>query len=436
MASGTALIFSLVLVAWAIWMRALTGTWLHPGSFFALWWCFAGIVPMLLAPAELVGPNVILWLVVASIAVSAGAIAGNGGTKTRRLVAPAPATRFELKIFGLVLIVAILLGMISNIVFILGSGIPLSDVLDVSKLVIVSNAIYVQRYDDVAPLQPPALSQALLPFIYMAPAIGGIVFELRKEKLWRLIGLFSFLPALAVTILQTTKAAVLFSMVLWLSGYFATRLRHGKLAVFTKGHFLAAAVIGLPLGIFFFAVGLARLASTDVSLLNVVLIKLVTSAFGHMTILSQWLADYWAEPFDPTLGQVTFAGPLEMLGISHRIPGLFDNFVNLVAGETSNIYTGFRPLIQDFTIPGAIAVLAMLGFVGGAGFRMVAAGKWSAVPLLLISYVTIFWTPITWFWVYNSLTATVLGVAVVVFFIRLWRGSRGRSISREGIGAT
>ena len=46
---------------------------------------------------------------------------------------------------------------------------------------------------------------------------------------------------------------------------------------------------------FFFAVGLARMASTDVALLDVVLVKLVTSAFGHMTVFSQWLAEYWQE---------------------------------------------------------------------------------------------------------------------------------------------
>ena len=97
--------------------------------------------------------------------------------------------------------------------------------------------------------------------------------------------------------------------------------------------------------------------------------------------------------------------------------------VDLVAGETSNIYTGFRPLIEDFTIPGALVVLALLGFVGGLGFRNVAAGKWSGLPLLLIAYLTTLWTPITWFWIYNSLTATVFTLALLVWLIRLWRGS-------------
>lgn len=82
--------------------------------------------------------------------------------------------------------------------------------------------------------------------------------------------------------------------------------------------------------------------------------------------------------------------------------------MDLVAGETSNIFTGFRPLIQDFTIPGALTILALLGLVGGVAYRLVAIGRWEAVPVLVGAYVTIMWTPITWFWIYNSLRAEIL----------------------------
>jgi hypothetical protein len=60
--------------------------------------------------------------------------------------------------------------------------------------------------------------------------------------------------------------------------------------------------------------------------------------------------------------------------------------------------------------------------IGGVGFRLVAAGRSSAIPLLIIAYVTIFWLPITWFWIYNSLTATVLAVGIILWFVRVWRG--------------
>lgn len=434
---GNALAFSLsiVLIAWAGTMRALTGTWLQPAAFFPLWWCFAGILPLIFARNEPVGPNAMIWLIAASVAVSLGAFAGNWGFKTRLARRPPAPTNRETRLFTLTLGAAVVLGMGSNVAFVMGSSVQLSDVLDIEKLVVVSNQLYIQRYAEIGAPAPPPFSQALLPFVYLAPAVGGILFVLRRELRWKLVALTAFIPAIAVTVLQTTKAAVLFAIVLWLSTYFATRLRLGNLAVFTKGHLLVAALVGGTVTAFFFAVGLARMASTDTSLLNVVLVKLLTSAFGHMTVFSQWLAEYWQEPFSPSLGKVTFAGPLEMLGYSQRIPGLFDSVVDLIAGESSNIYTGFRPLIQDFTIPGALAILLLLGFIGGTGFRLVAAGRWSAVPLLLVAYVTIFWTPITWFWIYNSLTATVLAIGLMVFFVRVWRGAFAARTAREPLGS-
>jgi oligosaccharide repeat unit polymerase len=419
--NAPALALGIVLIAWATWMRILAGTWLQPSAFFALWWCFAGILPLVFAPNEAVGPNAMLWLISASIAVSLGALAGNYGFKTKLSAARAPATDRELLVFQWLVVASIIFGLASNIAFVVGSGIPLSEVLNVEQLVVVSNQLYVERFAETAP-DPPMLSRALLPFVYLAPLAGGILFVLRKEKRWKLVGLLSFIPPLGVTILQTTKAAVLYSLILWLSGYFAARLRAGKLAVFTKSHFVVAAGVGAAMTTLFLATSLARLASTDASLLNIVIVKLFTSAFGHMSVFSQWLADYWAAPFGPSFGTVTFAGPLELLGYSHRIPGLFEQIIELVAGEMSNIYTGFRPLIQDFTIPGALAVLAALGFVGGLGFRLVALGRWSGLPLLLIAYVTTMWTPITWIWIYNSVTASVLAIAVVLLFIRIWRG--------------
>jgi len=105
-----ALICSTVLIAWAAAMRAVSGTWLNPSALFALWWCFAGILPLIVVPQEPVGTNAIFWLLAASIAVCIGAAVGNGGLKTRRNVAPAPATDRELFLFGTILALLTVLG--------------------------------------------------------------------------------------------------------------------------------------------------------------------------------------------------------------------------------------------------------------------------------------------------------------------------------------
>jgi oligosaccharide repeat unit polymerase len=402
-------------------MRVLTGTWLNPSAFFALWWCGAGILPLIATPMDPVSPGAMLWLIAASVAVSAGAAIGNGGFKTKLDYHRPFPSHFELTTLKTLMIVSLIGGLGSNIAFALGSGVSLRDLLDIQQLVIVSNQLYVARYatpDAIVP-DPPFLSQALLPFVFLGPAIGGMVFVLSRRKLAKSLAILSMLPAIAVTVLQNTKAAVLFSGALWLSAYFASRLRLGRLAVFTRNHVTVAAVIGVVVTVFFFFVGLARLASTDTGLLDVVRAKLFSSAFGHMTAFSQWLGDYWSHSdYSPTLGGYTFSGPLEMLHIQKRLPGIFVDLVELAVGETSNVFTGFRFLIQDFTIPGALALLGLVGFVGGVSFRMITSGRWAAVPILMGTYATIMWMPIAWLWVYNSLTATVAGLAILLFAMR------------------
>ncbi|MDO8501868.1 MAG: oligosaccharide repeat unit polymerase [Gemmatimonadaceae bacterium] len=430
----TALVLSIVLVAWAAFMRAVCGSWLHPAALFPMWWCFAGILPLIFAPYDPVSAGAMAWVIAAAIAVSLGAVVGNIGFKTRLRLWRPPATKMEQQMLSLIVVVAILLGLASSVAFALGSGIGLRDFLDIQRLVVVSNQLYVARYaePDAVAVAPPRFSQALLPFVYLAPAVGGALFVIHRKWRWKMIAVASMLPAITVTVLQTTKAAVLFSFSLWFASYLATRLRLGKIGLFTRAHLSVGFVLGGIATVFFFAVGLARLASTDVALLDVVRVKLVTAAFGHMSVFSQWLGDYWNAPFNPTLGEFTFAGPRELLGIQQRVPGVFGTVVDLIAGETSNIFTGFRPLIQDFTIPGALTILALLGLVGGIAYRLVAIGRWEAVPVLVGAYVTIMWTPITWFWIYNSLTATVFALAIIIWVLRTWRRARGRIYIEAG----
>ena len=430
------LALSTVLIGIALSARLATGTWLHPAALFPGWWMLAGITPLVFAVNEPVSPGAIAWVIAACIAVTAGAVAGNGGFTTRRIARPAGVTRFERLLLTWPMFIALVLGMLSNFAFALGSGISLADMMDVERLVIVSNQMYAARYAEVGAAPAPPFSQALLPFVYLAPALGGMVFVIVREWQWKLLAMLTMLPAIAVTVLQTTKAAVLFSGTLWLCSYFAVRLRLGNTRVVTRGHVIVATALGLVVTVFFFGVGLARLATTDVSLGAIVRVKLVTAAFGHMSVFSTWLTEYWNQSYSPTLGAYTFAGPLEMMGLRQRIPGIFENVVELIAGETSNIYTGFRPLIQDFTMPGALAILAFLGLVGGASYRAVARGNWGAVPVLVAAYMTMIWTPITWFWIYNSLTATVVAVGLIVFFIRLWRRSRHVPLTRERFATT
>src|SRR5689334_19183783 len=96
-----------LLIALAMLLRMATGTWLNPASFFSLWWCFAGILPLILAPYDPVSPGAVATVAVACAAVCFGAVAGNGGFRTvRNHQVPGPTSRLEKQLWSLALVIA------------------------------------------------------------------------------------------------------------------------------------------------------------------------------------------------------------------------------------------------------------------------------------------------------------------------------------------
>jgi oligosaccharide repeat unit polymerase len=269
----------------------------------------------------------------------------------------------------------------------------------------------------------------MLPFVYLAPMLGGLLLGEVRTRV-RLFSLLGLLPGLLITITQTAKAASLISGLLWVAGYCASETRRQRWHLFTWrriGWGLAALI---PITGFLYFVTLSRQGALDPALLELASRKLRVSAIGHMTVFSDWFSEYLRSTTQPTLGRYTFAGPAEALGLGNRIGGLFETTYFLSFGESSNIYTAFRPLIEDFTLPGALAFLLLLGFGAGLGFRAVSRGGWWAVPLLLTFYAVTLWSPITWLLLYNSELAAVAALALVILLTPRLPGRWPRRLRR------
>src|SRR2546429_9361389 len=72
------LVATLPLLILTVLGRALLGSWLAPGVFFALYWVAGLLLPILLSPSDAVGIGPLLWLEGAVVAVFVGALAGGG----------------------------------------------------------------------------------------------------------------------------------------------------------------------------------------------------------------------------------------------------------------------------------------------------------------------------------------------------------------------
>lgn len=305
------------------------------------------------------------------------------------------------------------LGLASNVAFITGNGASLTDLFSLDGLVEFATAASSERYSNLA---PPALSQALLPFVFLAPMVGGLLFGEVKSRV-RLLALFTVVPGLVITVTQTAKAGSLIAGLLFISGYCTSQVRRNRLQMFTWHRCLIVLIAALPFTGFMYFVTFSRGGILDPALFQVASDKLRSALVGHMAVFSDWLTAYPQNTPDPTLGAYTFAGPAEALGLSTRIGGLFETTYFLNFGQSSNIYTAFRPLIQDFTVTGAVALLLAMGLAGGIGYRQVGSGRWWAATQLLLFYAITIWSPITWLLTYNSQIAAVIGLLGVLLTV-------------------
>jgi oligosaccharide repeat unit polymerase len=77
----------------------------------------------------------------------------------------------------------------------------------------------------------------------------------------------------------------------------------------------------------------------------------------------------------------TFWKAYEYLGVQeHPESSIF------VEESSSNIFTAFRGLLEDFGPLGSCLVMFVLGFVGSIGYRNVVAGRASSLPVLIFVF--------------------------------------------------
>jgi oligosaccharide repeat unit polymerase len=116
------------------------------------------------------------------------------------------------------------------------------------------------------------------------------------------------------------------------------------------------------------------------------------------------------------------------VGLRSRLVGVYSEYVTLEDGE-SNIYTAFRGLIEDFSLPGAAVFCVLVGFMAGRAYRFTVAGRTIWVAALAGYYVFVLWSPIISVFVYNSL---ILAIVVGATMFRRKDQARARHLANCG----
>ena len=115
-----------------------------------------------------------------------------------------------------------------------------------------------------------------------------------------------------------------------------------------------------------------------------------------------------------SFGSNTFSGPLDLIGIQEREIGYYKENVLLSSALYTNIFTVFRGLVQDFSIPGTLVVAFGSGMAASISFDRCLLGKFIWLIPLSFFYAFTIYSPIISIFNYTSVL-----MAWCIFFVVL-----------------
>ena len=240
--------------------------------------------------------------------------------------------------------------------------------------------------------RPPITATVTGSFLFLAAILGGYLTILSPGLLRSKYRYLFFLAPLGAGMLTTTaRAPVLDGGLMFVSGLVLGAVAAGRETRFRLNNllWLLVAIMLLSFSLVF-AGQLVRWSSLDSADLGRALEYTRAYLCLHMSVLGYWCREGGLNNIDPALGCYTFGGVAELLGIMQRKLGIFDAFPDFGNGVTSNIYTAFRCVIEDYTTFGAFVFFAIFSSVAGVGYVILRTGRHWGAALVAPSYHSFF----------------------------------------------
>lgn len=287
-------------------------------------------------------------------------------------------------------------------------GVSIVDISNVEDLAETNNAIAVARYTNGS--SSSIILQAFLPFVYLAPLLGGFLISYLRASKEKLLCFVSLLPIILMFSFTNEKAAALQGVVLVVSGFIVGYLnKYGRFPTLKPKHIAVIVAGGVLLLSTLLASMMLRIGSVDPETLNIALQKLANSyALSHMPAFDSIFPSLMQSK-ELTGGVYTFYGIADTLGIVERQQGVYQDFFTY-NDITTNIYTAFRGLILDFGVLGALVVSFITGALTALGVRSLTSRGHSSIAIGFLAgvYTFIFFSFIVSFMSYMSLILTFI----------------------------
>lgn len=404
--------------------RRASGTWLTPASIWCVGWFLLTFIPLLVAISVPVNPLAILYILAISATLTAPVITTNWHN-----VNYAPKldeTHFDNAFLRFSFYISASIAIVSVGIHLSIQGVTLSSLF--SNYFETSSALIADRYNQST--IENIFAQISNVFTYITVGLGGLVFPGYRSLLGRMrILVLAMAPSLALMAIAGAKGTIFLCIALFYGGTLVRRIRAGDnrlLDMKTLRRAILSLVVLLPfLTLSFLARGLYQ-ESAQVDLSASLYRNFVSYSSAHVYAFSDWFSWYIGNESrlfyardEVTGGFFTFMSIFKALGSTKEVPiGYFDEYFQYSWFLQTNIYTIFRGLITDFTLPGSFVFAYILGFFSNSLFiRMVTnnSASWSVSYYIIFSgfvYSSFLISVLVWSSMYP--TFAVIGALLIV----------------------
>ena len=401
----------------ALWNRYYYKSWLAPAAFFPLFWFVLTIIPLIMAP-EFTVRSIGVWYITAfCFAVMLGSlfVSKIEDYNYTRLNDNQPLRYNKNKASSLLLSLTILFTIISaiGVIVAISFGIDHYELgSDLISLTSLPNLFYVGKHTSVLPL--PLTIRLFMYFLYTAALLAGITMKFTVGKK-RLIVLSPIAVSILYGAILAVRAGILATIILFISGYAATTVFAGNRRISVK-ILLYGCLSLLSFVMLFIGIQWLRAGADDPFIISMLLEHSRVFFFGHLSVFTQWLNNYHFEQL--YFGSRTFAGPLSLVGLANRAAGVYEYFMPVGNGHYSNIYTLFRGIVEDFSIPGSMLVGIIFGAIGNISFQKCLRSHMQWIAPLSFFYAFTMYSPRISLFNYNSPILALILVSIIIFMVK------------------
>ena len=254
---------------------------------------------------------------------------------------------------------------------------------------------------------------------YACPLVGGMLFFYYKKKIYSVL---SLVPLFFNGLAQGVKMGIITGTFMWLIGIIISlQILDKKLRIKMK-HYILSIFICLSFFLLLIISMMFRIGRFDLDTFETASAKFVSYSLGHLPAFDMWFNKMDSESIDYTFGGKLFYGITNYLGILERKQGVFSEmYVISKGGDSTNVFTVFRLIIEDFGFFFTIPFMFIMGVITHKIYHYFLKKKNIALGVALMSaiYFFISWSFGTSVFVYTTYIVMFIYVYIICKFLIL-----------------